>query len=156
MDHVSIPVTDVARTKAFYEAILMPLGWTCSGWRADVYVGFKKKGSPALYFGAAVRTAQVHLAFKADSEEQVKEFHRAESADFRQQVLLAADDQVHVLVKTDSYARSGGRPCSLIVSPACLTSSSPPLPAAWVEHLASDAEVDSEEADACATLPILT
>jgi hypothetical protein len=26
MDHISVPVTDVARTKAFYEAILMPLG----------------------------------------------------------------------------------------------------------------------------------
>ena len=77
MDHISVPVTDVARTKAFYEAILTPLGWTCSGWRADVYVGFKKRGSPALYFGAAARTAQVHLAFKADSDEQVKEFHRA-------------------------------------------------------------------------------
>ena len=61
-----------ARTKAFYEAILMPLGWTCSGWRADVYVGFKKRGSPALYFGASARTAQVHLAFKADSEEKVR------------------------------------------------------------------------------------
>jgi len=77
MDHISVPVTDVARTKAFYEAILMPLGWICSGYRADVYVGFKKRGSPALYFGAADRTAQVHLAFKADSEEKVKEFHRA-------------------------------------------------------------------------------
>jgi catechol 2,3-dioxygenase-like lactoylglutathione lyase family enzyme len=77
MDHISVPVTNVARTKTFYEAILTPLGWTCSGWRADVYVGFKKRGSPALYFGATDRTAQVHLAFKADSAEKVKEFHRA-------------------------------------------------------------------------------
>lgn len=77
MDHISVPVADVSRTKAFYEAILVPLGWTCSGWRADAYVGFKKRGSPALYFVAADRTAQVHLAFKADSEEKVKEFHRA-------------------------------------------------------------------------------
>jgi catechol 2,3-dioxygenase-like lactoylglutathione lyase family enzyme len=77
MDHISVSVTDVDRTKAFYEAILVPLGWACSGWRAGHYVGFKKQGSPALYFGAAERTARVHLAFKADSEEQVSEFHRA-------------------------------------------------------------------------------
>ena len=77
MDHVSVPVTDVARTKSFYEAVLTPLGWTCSGFRADRYVGFKKRGSPALYFGATDRTVQVHLAFKADTEEQVKAFHRA-------------------------------------------------------------------------------
>jgi catechol 2,3-dioxygenase-like lactoylglutathione lyase family enzyme len=77
MDHISVPVADVTRTKAFYEAILMPLGWTCSGWRADYYVGFKKTGSPALYFQAAERTAKVHLAFKADSETKVQEFHRA-------------------------------------------------------------------------------
>jgi catechol 2,3-dioxygenase-like lactoylglutathione lyase family enzyme len=77
MDHISVPVTDVTRTKAFYEAILTPLGWTCSGWRADYYVGFKKTGSPALYFQAAERTARVHLAFKADSETKVQEFHRA-------------------------------------------------------------------------------
>jgi catechol 2,3-dioxygenase-like lactoylglutathione lyase family enzyme len=77
MDHISVSVIDVDRTKAFYEAILVPLGWACSGWRADVYVGFKKAGSPALYFGSAERTTQVHLAFKADSEEKVQAFHRA-------------------------------------------------------------------------------
>src|SRR5262245_18547516 len=77
MDHISVPVTDVARTEAFYEAILLPLGWACSGWRADAYLGFKKSGSPALYFAAAARPAQEHLAFKADSEETVKAFHRA-------------------------------------------------------------------------------
>jgi hypothetical protein len=31
------------------EAALQPLGWTCSGMRPGVYVGFKKPGSPALY-----------------------------------------------------------------------------------------------------------
>lgn len=77
MDHISVLVTDVDRTKAFYEAILVPLGWACSGWRAGVYVGFKKRGSPPLYFGAAERTARVHLAFKADSEKKVEAFHRA-------------------------------------------------------------------------------
>jgi len=77
MDHISVPVTDVARTKSFYEAALTALGWTCSGFREDMYVGFKKRGSPALYFRASKQIVQVHLAFRADTEEQVKAFHRA-------------------------------------------------------------------------------
>src|SRR3569623_3852507 len=48
MDHISVPVTDVARTKAFYMAILLRLGWRCSVWRADGYVFFKNNCSPVL------------------------------------------------------------------------------------------------------------
>jgi catechol 2,3-dioxygenase-like lactoylglutathione lyase family enzyme len=77
MDHISIAVSDVARTKSFYELVLKPLGWDCSGFRAGVYVGFKKPGSPALYFNASAVVAPAHLAFKAESEEQVMAFHRA-------------------------------------------------------------------------------
>jgi hypothetical protein len=63
-------VTEVKR-------VLEPLGWGCSGFRAGVYVGFKKPGSPALYFNASAVVAPAHLAFKADREEQVMAFHRA-------------------------------------------------------------------------------
>lgn len=77
MDHISIPVSDAARTKAFYEPILSPLGWTCSGWRPDVFVGFKKPGSPALYFVVGTQVAPAHLAFKATTAEAVHAFHQA-------------------------------------------------------------------------------
>lgn len=77
MDHISIAVSDVPRTKSFYELVLKPLGWGCSGFRAGVYVGFKKPGSPALYFNASAVVAPAHLAFKAEREEQVMAFHRA-------------------------------------------------------------------------------
>ena len=77
MDHVSLPITDAARTRAFYEAALQPLGWTCSGMRPGVYVGFKKPGSPALYFHVTEHVHAAHLAFKAASREQVAAFHRA-------------------------------------------------------------------------------
>jgi catechol 2,3-dioxygenase-like lactoylglutathione lyase family enzyme len=77
MDHVTIPITDVARTRAFYEAALQPLGWTCSGMRPGMYVGFKKPGSPAIYFHVAEHVQAAHLAFKAASHEQVAAFHRA-------------------------------------------------------------------------------
>lgn len=77
MDHISVPVRDAAKTRDFYEATLAPLGWRCSGFRAGMYVGFKKAGSPALYFQVSETVSAVHLAFKASDSEQVAEFHRA-------------------------------------------------------------------------------
>jgi len=76
MDHISIPIADAARTKAFYSATLAPLGWACSGWRPGRYVGFKKAGSPALYFAVSTQVAQVHLALKARDEDEVRGFFR--------------------------------------------------------------------------------
>ncbi len=76
MDHISIPIADVLHTKAFYESALRPLGWQCSGFREGVFVGFKKSGSAALYFNVAERIAPVHLAFKADSRDEVVDFHQ--------------------------------------------------------------------------------
>lgn len=76
MDHISIPIADVTRTKTFYEKVLRPLGWLCSGFRDGVFVGFKKNGSAALYFHVAECTTPIHLAFKANSQEQVVEFHQ--------------------------------------------------------------------------------
>lgn len=77
MDHISIAVLDAARTKSFYEPVLLPLGWALAGFRPGVYVGFKKPGSPALYFNQSPDVARAHLAFKAESAEQVAAFHRA-------------------------------------------------------------------------------
>lgn len=77
MDHISIPVRGVARTRSFYQVALVPLGWTCSGFRDGVLVGFKKAGSPALYFNPVGTVATAHLAFKARSEEEVRAFYSA-------------------------------------------------------------------------------
>jgi catechol 2,3-dioxygenase-like lactoylglutathione lyase family enzyme len=70
-------VNDAAQTRDFYEAVLAPLGWACSGFREGVYVGFKKPGSPALYFHVTDDVSPTHLAFKAAAAAQVLEFHRA-------------------------------------------------------------------------------
>lgn len=77
MDHISVPVSDAARTKTFYEPVLETLGWSCSGWKAGLFVGFKKPGSPAVYFNVSSSIAQTHLAFRAATEAQVASFHRA-------------------------------------------------------------------------------
>ena len=47
------------------------------GMRPGVYVGFKKPGSPALYFHVTEHVQAAHLAFKAASREHVAAFHRA-------------------------------------------------------------------------------
>lgn len=76
MDHISIPIADAERTKAFYTATLAPLGWTCSGWHPGRYVGFKKPGSPALYFAVSTKIGPAHLALKARNEDEVHDFFR--------------------------------------------------------------------------------
>ncbi len=77
MDHISISVGSVDRTRIFYEAALSPLGWACAGWRAGRFVSFKKPGSLALYFAPSTHVAPAHLAFKASSERQVRDFFEA-------------------------------------------------------------------------------
>jgi len=76
MDHIGIPISDSTRTKVFYEQVLAPLGWTCSGSRPGIFAAFKKDGAPALYFTVAQRVAQTHLAFKAQTQLQVANFYR--------------------------------------------------------------------------------
>jgi len=76
MDHISIPIRDVTTTRDFYDAVLAPLGWQRSGFREDVYVGYKKPGSPALYFHSSDAVHPIHLAIKASRTEEVAEFYR--------------------------------------------------------------------------------
>jgi len=77
MDHISIPITDTTKTRAFYEACLSPLGWRLRGIRNDRYVGFDKDGSPVLYFGVSDAPSPVHLAFVASDEQAVRAFFDA-------------------------------------------------------------------------------
>jgi catechol 2,3-dioxygenase-like lactoylglutathione lyase family enzyme len=77
MDHLSVPITDTTRTRAFYEACLAPLGWHLRGSQSGRYVGFDKDGSPVLYFGVADAPSPVHLAFMASDELAVRAFFEA-------------------------------------------------------------------------------
>jgi predicted lactoylglutathione lyase len=69
-DHVELPVGDVGTSKAFYSCVLAPLGIPLS---ADgEYVEFG-----ALGLVAAPPHDRLHIAFIAESREQVDAFHRA-------------------------------------------------------------------------------
>lgn len=75
-DHLTIRVTDIARSKRFYEKALAPLGITMKS-ADDEGAGF---GNDEIDFwivaGTPVSNA-VHIAFRSDNRENVKAFHTA-------------------------------------------------------------------------------
>ena len=86
LNHIGIPVSDIARSRAFYEAALKRLGMgvtmefgpddTDSGGAA---VGFGAKGDSGLFWvgdNEAVGKG-LHVAFDAESHEAVDAFHKA-------------------------------------------------------------------------------
>jgi catechol 2,3-dioxygenase-like lactoylglutathione lyase family enzyme len=80
IDHVTVGVSDLARSRAFYARALLPLGFS--------EIGPPPAGLPEVEFGLeeaadfAISTAYpigapVHVAFAADRREQVDAFHAA-------------------------------------------------------------------------------
>ena len=71
-DHVGIRVRDVEASRAFYAAVLEPLGLRVAasgdgGFSVDEF----------FVSGGGTPTAGLHLAFQADSQEVVDRFHAA-------------------------------------------------------------------------------
>ena len=80
IDHVTVGVSDLSRSREFYMRALLPLGFS--------ELGSWSEGSPEVEFGLeeaedfAISTAYptgapVHVAFAADRREQVDAFHSA-------------------------------------------------------------------------------
>jgi catechol 2,3-dioxygenase-like lactoylglutathione lyase family enzyme len=83
IDHLGIPVSDYARSKAFYERALAPLGYRVvtevqqHGNDAPA-VGFGTNGRSDLWLGGEGGLGRsVHVALAAASRLQVDAFHRA-------------------------------------------------------------------------------
>jgi len=81
LDHVGFTVTDYARSKAFYEAALAPLGLTLLMEFSGAAAGFgRDDGSRPSFFieahGDPVR-GRLHIALRAESRAQVDAFHAA-------------------------------------------------------------------------------
>jgi catechol 2,3-dioxygenase-like lactoylglutathione lyase family enzyme len=78
IDHVHLVVSDLARSKAFYTAVLHALGVTLGGegedffWADELFVSTKEskaaQGEP---------TGRIHLAFQAKDREQVERVYHA-------------------------------------------------------------------------------
>ena len=81
INHVSIGVADVARSKAFYDAALKPLGYTCLS-AGETSLGYGK-GSVALWIGQAKKPVKpdpasgLHFCFDAPTRKGVDAFHKA-------------------------------------------------------------------------------
>ena len=75
IDHVTLRVTDFEASKAFYSAVLAPLGHEL-GWE-DPAQRLAEWGDFSIAADGKPLTRDVHVAFAAKSRQEVDAFHRA-------------------------------------------------------------------------------
>ncbi|MBM3600917.1 MAG: VOC family protein [Alphaproteobacteria bacterium] len=81
LNHVSIGVRDIARTKRFYDAVLTPLGYKCLS-EGDTSLGYGRD-AVALWIGTADHPVPsdeksgLHFCFDAPTRNSVDAFHAA-------------------------------------------------------------------------------
>ncbi len=87
LDHIGLPVSDVARAKAFYAAALAPLGITLLHTVAASVTGsfdvpgFGKNQKPDFWLSQSSKvTPPLHIAFAATSRAEVDAFYAAAMA----------------------------------------------------------------------------
>jgi catechol 2,3-dioxygenase-like lactoylglutathione lyase family enzyme len=77
VDHLTLPVADLERSRAFYAAALAPLGFGSERYGDDEWV-FGPPGSEDFAIGPGTPPpGGMHLAFAADSTEEFDAFHAA-------------------------------------------------------------------------------
>lgn len=80
IDHVTVGVSDLARSREFYARALLPLGFSEIGpWREgarEIEFGLEEADDFAISTAYATGAA-VHVAFAADRREQVDAFYAA-------------------------------------------------------------------------------
>ena len=82
LHHLSLAVTDLARSASFYDAVLAPLGYV-RVWADSTAVGYGIPGGEDQFAiklrpnHASVPGDGFHVAFAAPSREAMMEFHRA-------------------------------------------------------------------------------
>jgi len=81
LDHIGLDVTDIARSRAFYEPALKPLGY-------EIVQQIEDEGTTVVMFGVGGEIDFViadkdrpgeanHVAFRAQTRDQVDAFHAA-------------------------------------------------------------------------------
>lgn len=78
IDHASVAVTDLEKSKLLYVAMLTPLGYSL---KMDLpeygAAGFGTHNRSDFWLGLSDKKGTVHVAFVADSKEAVDEFYTA-------------------------------------------------------------------------------
>jgi catechol 2,3-dioxygenase-like lactoylglutathione lyase family enzyme len=84
LDHVSFPVADFARSKAFYERVFAPLGFglvmevTAEQAGGGAAAGFGPAGRPQFWIGTGKPVqGRLHVAFMAKDRAAVRAFYDA-------------------------------------------------------------------------------
>ena len=82
LDHIGLAVSDINRSRAFYEAALKPLGIgvvmevTAEETGADAHAGFGEQGQPYFWIGTGAKPkGGTHVAFAAGTRAAVDAFH---------------------------------------------------------------------------------
>lgn len=79
IDHVSIKVKDLEKSKLFYEKIFAPLGWKLSFGEKDKFYAFQLENNVLFeifqYKGMGSITP-MHIAFRVTDKQQVHDFHQ--------------------------------------------------------------------------------
>jgi catechol 2,3-dioxygenase-like lactoylglutathione lyase family enzyme len=79
IDHTGVEVSDFARSKAFYEKALAPLGYTClKQW--ETFAGFGVAPKPDFWIGLGKPSDRIHIAFRAATRSVVDAFYAAAMA----------------------------------------------------------------------------
>jgi hypothetical protein len=76
LDHVSLPVSDLERSKRFYEEALSPLGYKLIMEHHISGVGFGQSGKPDFWIRQGAPGASVHVAFASEDRATVDAFHK--------------------------------------------------------------------------------
>jgi catechol 2,3-dioxygenase-like lactoylglutathione lyase family enzyme len=77
LDHVTLRVRDLTRSRAFYVAVLAPLGISVL-MEEQGAVGFGKSGKPQFWLGPAdAPSGPMHVAFVAANRAEVRAFYAA-------------------------------------------------------------------------------
>lgn len=78
-DHIALPVADYARSKAFYQAVLVPLKFVLVVEMPPQTAGFGVPGRPKFWIsgGEPALTGELHVAFEASDHGAVDDFYRA-------------------------------------------------------------------------------
>jgi catechol 2,3-dioxygenase-like lactoylglutathione lyase family enzyme len=84
LDHIGLAVADFDRAKAFYRAVLKPLGLgvvmevTAEETGGDAHAGFGDEGKPFFWIGTGAKPkGGAHVAFAAQTRAEVDAFHAA-------------------------------------------------------------------------------
>ena len=77
IDHVSVGVSDLARSREFYRRALTPLGFAEIGKADETSAAFGLDEADDFIISTAYPVAGLHVAFAADRREQVDAFYAA-------------------------------------------------------------------------------